>query len=328
MAEDTLNLKNGEVLKGTLLRVADGFYYFKSSSFGDLKIEADKVLPAPPSPPKHEPTSPTMPLDPAKSSLRPPGPPNGPPEKEGPPPPTPDQAFLRRLLHIPRDLHVELNLGLDVMDGQNTGESLTTALSMNYDKGRYFNSAGAEYQYAKVNGERNADRYEVKYRLVRYFGSPGHMRYFSVIYNTYEHDAIRLLDYDYNAYVGLGLDVYRSPRIMLRAAAGPNFEFRNFNGLPAFGILDLPSTRTTKVFAYEEFQYRPLPFLSIEQFLLYKADPSETRNYDIRATLGIKSQLDEHFSLTVQYQYTFDNSSPTGISQKASQLTSSLGYSF
>ncbi len=112
MADDTLVLKNGEILKGTLVRVADGFYYFKSSTFGDLKVEADKVVPAPAA---AKPAEPALPLDPSRAPLRAPSAPGGPPEEEGPPPPAPDQAFLHRILHLPPEFHVELNLGLEVI---------------------------------------------------------------------------------------------------------------------------------------------------------------------------------------------------------------------
>ena len=49
--------------------------------------------------------------------------------------------------------------------------------------------------------------------------------------------------------------------------------------------------------------------------------------FEIRLTNGVKYKLTNHLSLDLNYNYTFDDTSPDGIDQDQTQINLQLGYS-
>ncbi|MDA7511078.1 DUF481 domain-containing protein [Verrucomicrobia bacterium] len=321
VGEDQLLLKNGEVLKGTYLKIEDGKVYFRSSSFGELAVaQADAKLvkgtdvakgeAAPAALMPGHATAPVR-LD-AKQGER--------AERK--------KGWARRVLHLPDDMQMQLGVGLGLIEGQNTSENFSTTLSAQYDRERYFNSAGAEYQYGEVNGFVNMDRFEFKMRNVRYFGDLEDRRYFALVQNVYEHDAVRLINYDYDIYTGLGVDALNNEKFRLRIAGGADFEWKDFNGSTRHRIADFPAEQRVNAFVYEDFQWHFGKRLKFAQSFLYAVDPKETGYFDLRITAGVQTKITQATSLLLNYQFDFDSASIPGLEEEAARVTLQLGYTF
>ena len=320
LAEDQLLLKNGEVLKGTYVKTEEGKVFFRSVSFGELEVVAADAKVVRESQAVSQDAS-SMALMPGHAAV--------PVTKEGGKPEGERQkGWIRRKLHFPDELQLQAGLGLGLIEGQNTGENISATLSAQYDRGRYFNSAGAEYQYGEVNGFVNTDRYEFKIRNVRYFGDVEDLRYFALVQNVYEHDAVRLINYDYDLFTGLGMDALNNEKYRLRFVGGADFEWKDYNGSTRFGIPDFPSDERVNAFVYEDFQWHFAKRLKFAHSFLYAMDPSDTSYFDLRITAGLQTKITEATSLLLNYQYDFDSTSIPGLEEESSRLTLQLGYTF
>lgn len=312
----TLQSDSGEVLKGEIIKHADGLITIKSSIFGEVKVSEDKVkiLEDSSTPAKVEHVGTIVPAKAPKVAISSPAASH----------PAKDQT--RNWLHLPKNMEVHAGFGLGFMEGHMTkARNYSGSLEVAYDTERYKSLFDTSFQYGKANNQLITDTHNTSARTYRYFGKTKISPYYAKLKIEHSGDEVHLVDRQTELYTGLGVDLYQSKNISFHVGAGYVSEWEDFAANPAFAVPDPGAIQRNKAYLHETLAINIGSRTQLHHEGYFMVEDIDER--EIRLKTGLKYKLTSHLSLDLNHTYTFDDTSPLGIDKDVSQVNLQFGYS-
>ena len=322
-----LKTKRGDVLVGTIQSRENGKIVFHSDTFGTFTVDEASVS-VESGEPKPQKSHPSLDANKIPHTL----PPNlfSPLQPLGAGgQPHASNNKIREFLHMPDELMVTFQGGFGHLDGTANGKNFDGKIQLDYNKGRYVGQLTGQYLYGKYNGTIATDEHEIIGRVSRYFGEDGgdhsSRRYFAMMQHQYEVNRIRSIDFDYDFYGGLGIDVHKNQKSSSIIAVGGNFEIEQLSGLNSAGM-PMSQTELGRAFVLAGLQWQLNERIALNNTLGYQVKPSDASNYELQWYSTLSYALTDALSINLNYHLEYDDTEIVGIDESTSRLTLSLGY--
>lgn len=309
----TLQSKDGQIIKGSIIKQENGTITIKSDTFGQIEVSESKVKIVKD---KAEPTTSQH-----NGAVVPSAPPKAEQTQAGS---HPLKDKTREWLHMPDNMTLHAAGGLGYMEGHQTlADSYSASLELNYETTRYKNKVTGAYQYSKANGNLTSDNYNASARTYRYFGKEKISPYYAKFKLIQSGDKVHFVDSQSEVLVGLGMDIHKSDKLSVNMSIGYDSEWEDFATTPT--AADPGVEHRSKAFIHEEISLNLTSKLSLQHegyFMLEHEDELE-----VRLSNGLKYQLTDHLSLDLNHSFNFDETSAGGIDKDVTQINLQLGYS-
>ena len=334
---DSLKMPNGEILEGAVVEETADYVFFRSISFGELKISRAPGMTLARTGSAPSPTASSIPAvaNATAPASTPPAitrvanhPEVGAPGRPGAEHP----SALKTFLGLSDRWNVELENNLDVQNDKFHIASRGTELTVGYRVPNESKPAQPLHEYGlfaahnaeKVDSVSTAENTEV---AVRYFYQPL-ARWLLVSQADWMVDRINGIESRCNF---LAIPAYRfidTPRSRLIAGIGPSYFADTSLISTDSGTTVQESDNGFRFGFYELFNQTITPSLKFRQTLIVLAranDPSSA--YNLRFDARLSRQLTTHLSLNLSYNYVRDEKTTFSLESTA-KLRLSLGYSF
>ncbi|KXU34739.1 hypothetical protein AXK11_07810 [Cephaloticoccus primus] len=339
MAAAELHLNNGDRLTGTLIERREGKLHFRSALLGDLVIDesaatlVEEPEPAPadeeaaPVPPQVaqaeaaieagvEAEAPASPVTAASESA----------EAASPAEAAGDAAEAAEGVKVPPRVKWSGRFEVALFMQTGRSENNNTSLRVEADRVSRRNNYRfrSRYLYGKSNGRVANDKLSVDLRWRREL-SP---RIFTQSQTSYQRDRLARIDLSAEQNLSLGYQVLKNQRHDFSVGAGGTGLYRDTVG-PARSSLYLAE-------AFQEYRYKFNKRITISEGLntLYSPDgrvvgsSTDNAHYKIRFNSALQGQMTDHISLSLRFEYEYDNSIIVPAARRDKRITSSVGYSF
>jgi hypothetical protein len=312
----TLKSKTGEVIKGELIKREDGNITLNSKVFGQIVVSETEVtvvteiLREPAS--KH--AGIVVPSKPAQAKQT-----HIAADHEA-------KDKTRTFLKLPDAMSVHAGFGLGFIEGHQTdAQNYSGSLSVSYATKRYQSLFQSGFQYGKANGELISETHDTSARTYRYFGASEISPYFAKFKIQHSGDKVHLVDQQSEIFAGLGRDIHKTEKATFRVSVGYISEWEDFSSNPDLSSPDPGVEYRNKGYIHENLDIKLGSKFSLNHDGYFMMEDGE--EFEIRLTNGVKYKLTNHLSLDLNYNYTFDDTSPDGIDQDQTQINLQLGYS-
>ena len=170
-----------------------------------------------------------------------------------------------------------------------------------------------EFLYGQVDGEKNTHRYIGSFRWRESMSK----RWFSQSLTRYEADRIREVRNRVEQNLGIGYRFIQSETAEGSIVPGLAIQYTDERGVQDHWDF-LGSV-------FQDFTWRFNPQYRFEQDFNFLIDPAESDNFIVRFNAGIIGTLRNNISLSVRYQFLYENDTRPGISKDDQRLITSVG---
>ena len=310
-AETRMVLRNGDSLRGTVIKVEDGIVHFESDALGHLMIPASDVLIEESDATGYLSNLPlaetSEPVDIESDATTPPPEPGSPTET---PPDSPEDA-VKPL--PPWKKTVEF--GMTLQSGRRDKMDVSGRFSANRNVATDQYRIRARYLYGETNSEKSTNLLESSFRWRRDL-SP---RIFTQALTAYNSDEIKRINHDFSQGVGLGRKVYNLDNLSVTMGGGATARYRDENGDPPVW--------NYMVDAFQDVEYEINKIFRLTQDASVLIEPEDPDNYLLKLNAALIGRITEAVSMSMRYEYEYDNSL-TGDNRLNQRIITSLGYLF
>ena len=306
---DTLQLANGDRLQGRLVAREAGSIRWESPILGVLTVPDTQatVIPEPLAPPPQaQPTVATAPTAPPKPAAKPSAKPKS---------------------------KTTIESGLSLQSGRNDRADINLRFESTYERRHNTFRTQAKYLYSKASGAVTTDRTEASFRWRRELAS----RWFGQTNTAYLSAKVKGIDHNVEQNLGLGYRLLKTERTQASLGAGVTGQYRE--------IADVDTGHGLFGEIFQDFTIKLTPRLDLgEDFtLLYSPSSRGIRirpdgtvqliddtvaNYKYTLKAFLRGKLTETLSLSLRYEYEFDNTYVSDSEKADQRITTTLGYTF
>lgn len=305
----TLQLANGDRLQGRLVSQAEGVIRWENPVLGVVTVpEAQAQI---------VPTTDTAAASPTAGT-----PPSASPVK-----PARDQAAAAARWKT------TVESGLVLQSGRTDRSDVNLRAESTFERRRNSFRAVARYLYAKTDGTLSSDRTEAAFRWRRELSK----HWFGQSNSTYYASRIKGIDHNVEQNLGLGYRLLKTERTTLSVGGGATGQYREI------GDADTGHSLFGEVF--QDFTIKLSPRLELGQDFTAQYSPSgrgirilpsgsvqiidtEVTNYKHTLHAYLRGKFTDTLSLSLRYEYEFDNTYVSESEKADQRITTSLGYSF
>ncbi len=211
-----------------------------------------------------------------------------------------------------------LNVGINIARGNTDTTEMHIDGEIAPSFGRNTVTVGGQLNRSEASGVTTASNWRIRAQYDRDFGV--RRRWYGAAFNTYENDELADLNLRVTAGVGVGYKFFDQSPTFLRISLGPAYVNENFKTGSDRTFLGL---RWALDFEQE---------LWTDDLTLYHTDTmtfglSETQ-YVLYTTTGLKVDLIADLSLSAEFQYNYNAEPPEGTGVSDRRLIFKLGYDF
>ena len=169
--------------------------------------------------------------------------------------------------------------------------------------------------YGEAKSEKSTDLLDSSFRWRRDM-SP---RVFTQALTAYSFDQIKDIHHDFSQGMGVGRKVYNLDTLSLSMGGGATARYRDENGDPPVW--------NYMVDAFQDMDYEISDVFKVTQAASILIEPEDPDNYTLRLNAALIGKISKTVSLSMRYEYEFDNS--LDLENRLSQrIITSLGYLF
>ncbi|MEZ5275149.1 MAG: DUF481 domain-containing protein [Opitutaceae bacterium] len=305
-AETRLVLKNGDFLTGNVSRVEDGVIHFESDVLGHLLIPATDAVIEGTDASAQEATVESA--DPQVAEAT--------PTPQNPEPATQSTDESTDRLHPPpppwkKNIEFGMTLQSGRKDKMDVSGRFTAQRNIREDQYRLY----ARRLYGETKSEKSTDLFDSSFRWRRDM-SP---RVFTQALTAYSFDQIKDIHHDFSQGVGVGRKIYNLDTLSVSMGGGATARYRDENGDPPVW--------NYMVDAFQDMDYAINDVFKVTQDASILIEPEDPDNYTLRLNAALIGKISQTVSLSMRYEYEFDNS--LSVENRLSQrIITSLGYLF
>ncbi len=303
---DILQLANGDRLQGRLVAHEGGSLRWESPILGVVTVSASQatVLPdSPAQPPQRASGLATAPAEPtAKPSARP-------------------------------KSKTTIESGLSLQSGRSDRADINLRFESTYERRRNTFRTQAKYLYAKADGAVTTDRTEAGFRWRRELDH----HWFGQTNTSYLSAKVKGIDHNIEQNIGLGYRLIKTERTQASLGAGLTGQYRE--------IADVDTGRSLFGEIFQDFTIKLTPRLDFGEDFAVLYSPSSrgiriradgtvqlvddtVANYKHTLKAFLRGKLTETLSLSLRYEYEFDNTYVSNSEKADQRITTALGYTF
>lgn len=365
-APSLVTLKNGDRVTGEVVREADGKVVVRTESLGELAVpraavekiealpqkqaqvaavqpmkagEAPAVTISPTSKPKAVPapaqspnvaaaTSPKIAPAPSPASA-----PAAAPAAQAVAKAAPAQPPKKPWRQVWKETRGSMETSYNDQTGRHTSKNLTFRGDLDYNSGPDRYHLEGRYYYGKYDGYIHSDRRDTAFRWRHDLTK----RFFSQATTSHTLDNVKLIDLNFEQNLGLGWAAVADKRQELSLVAGATGQSRRAFGkdTDTLALAELSQQYSLKIndrltLRHDATaQYSTVsrsPYVVINGQLI----PSDTEadNYRLRVNFSLQGKLTERISMTLRYEYEYDNIIQLANLKSDQRTSTSVGYHF
>lgn len=333
-----LILKNGDRLTGEIVREADGKMIVRTEAMGVIAVTKgaiEKVVAVSAVLGGSEVAKPAAQSQPVPAPApKPPPPPAAAVAKAPVPPSAPAAAPQRKTWgQIWRATKGSMEASFNDQTGRHTSKNLTLRGDLDYVDGLNRYHIDGRYYYGKYDGYLHSDRRDTSFRWRRDLTK----RYFFQSTTSHTLDNVKLIDFNLEQNLGLGWAAISDKRQDLNFVAGATGQSRKAFGqdTDTIALAELSQQYSLKLndrltFRHDaSAQYSSVsrsPYVLINGQMI--PSNTEAENYRLRLNVALQGKLTERISMTLRYEYEYDNVVQAANLKSDQRTSTSVGYHF